>query len=166
MHDTGTVICTDIVVGNYNAGFLMLLLRFLLRTGVQRLIAKTHKVFPLTGFQNGVGFFALLRKTGKYSVKTRYGKDIEIPVRSLDLRIVKIRMHAKRYIGRKGPWRGCPCEEIALFTLDFKAYYSGTLCKLLITLRYLMGGKRGSATGTVGHNLKALVQELLLPNLL
>ena len=75
-------------------------------------------------------------------------------------------MHAECYIGRKRPWRSCPSEEIALLALDFKTYYGGTLCKLLITLRYLMGGKRGSATGTVGHNLKALVQELLLPNLL
>ena len=166
MHDTGTVFRTDIVVGNHNASLLVLLLRFFLCTGVKRLIAKSYKVLTLTGLQNGVGFFALFRKAGKYSVKTCYGKDIEIPVRSLDLRIVQVRMHTKCHIGGKCPRRSCPGKEIALFTLYFKTHHSGALCKLLIALRYLMGGKRGSATGTVGHNLKALIQELSLPNLL
>ena len=72
MHDTGTIIRTDIVIGNHYASLLMLLLRFLLRTGVKRLVTKSYKVFPLTGFQNGVGFLSFFDKAGKHCVKSRY----------------------------------------------------------------------------------------------
>ena len=157
MYDTGTVICTDIIVGNYNMGLLVLSLRFLFRSFVKRLIGKSHQVLTLTGFQDRIGFFSLLCQAGQYRIQSCYSQNIEITVRSLYLGIFQIRMHAKRHIGGEGPGRCGPSQEIALFSLDFKANYRRALLHFLVALRYLMGGKRGSATGTIGYNFKALV---------
>ena len=166
MYDPGTVICTDIIVRYYNMGLLVLSLRFLFRSFVKRLIGKSHQVLTLTGFQDRIGFFSFLCQTGQYRIQSCYSQNIKITVRSLYLGIFQIRMYAKRHIGRKSPGGCGPSQEIALFSLDFKANNRRTFLHFLVTLSYLMGGKGGSATGTIGYNFKALVQELLLPNFL
>ena len=66
----------------------------------------------------------------------------------------------------KRPRRRCPCKEPGVLALYLKAGDGGALLHVLIALGHLVAGKRRPAARAVGHNLKALVEQALVPDFL
>ena len=166
MDDTGTVRHGNVAVAGYEMSFLVLLLCCLPCTGKKRLILFILQLLSLIGLQDLISrcFFRL--KPSKHGIQKRLCQIIGITVCRLHLAIGLIRVHAQRHIGRKCP-RGCgPCQKISIFSLHLETHYCRAFLDRLISLGHLMRRKRGSASWTVGNDLKALIQKSLIPDLL
>ena len=83
---------------------------------------------------------------------------VSVPVRSFYLAVSLIRVHAEGDIRRQCPRCCRPCQKVRLLAHHFKACDCRALLDRLIALRHLLGGKRRSATRTVGNNLESFVQ--------
>ena len=84
----------------------------------------------------------------------------------LDLRIVLVRVHAERDVGRERPRRSRPGEEVRIFQpLSLEAHEHGRFLDVLVPLRHLVRGERRAAARAVRDDLMPLVQEPLLPDL-
>ena len=77
-----------------------------------------------------------------------------------------MRIHAERDVRGQGPGRRGPGEEVSLFALYPEADNRGSVFDCLIALRDLVRGERGPAMRAVGHNLKALVEQVFVPDFL
>ena len=78
-----------------------------------------------------------------------------------------MRVDAQGYVGGKCPGRGGPGENKGILTAyHFEADRGRNVADLLVALRDLVAGKRGAAAGAVGHDLEALVEQALFPDLL
>ena len=74
-------------------------------------------------------------------------------------------VHTQCHIGRKGP--GCcgPCQNICVLAFYFKTGDSGAFFYVLVSLGYLMAGKRGSAARAVGNDFISFIQKAFVPDL-
>ena len=88
------------------------------------------------------------------------------PVFRFDLRIIFIRVHAKRHVGRERPGRRRPRKKITVFqTFPVKTNENGSLFDVFIPLRHFMRGKRRSAARAIRHDLMTFVQKPFFPDL-
>ena len=156
MNHAGTVGQGDIVV----TGDIPALL-FGFHIVEQRLVLFIFQIFTHIGFQNGVGAFT------QYGVAQSMGHVVNLAVFvHLNLDIFFVGIYAQRHVGGQGPGGGGPCQESSVLTLYTEASDSRALFYVLVALSHFVAGKGGPATGAIGHNLKALVQQALFPDLL
>ena len=157
MHYSGTIRHGDIMITGHIMAFFALLCHILPRAGKQRLIFSVLQILSGIGFQNFISGFSLLAQSAQYILKQRLCHVIGVTVRRFHLYICLIRIHTQGHIGRQRPGCGGPGQEISLFPHTFKTRHRRTLLYRLITLGYLMAGKRRTAAWAVGNNLKAFI---------
>ena len=90
---------------------------------------------------------------------------VSISIRAFYFRIFFIRIDTKADIRRKCPWCGCPCENVSIFVFHFETDDCRTLFYILISLRYLLCGKRSTAAWAVRYDFKSFVQKAFFPDL-
>ena len=83
-----------------------------------------------------------------------------------NLYIVLPGVDAQRHVGGQRPGGGGPGENEGVLPFHPELSHGGTLLHVLIALGHLVRGKGRAAPGAVGHDLKALIQQTLLPDLL
>ena len=83
-----------------------------------------------------------------------------------DLHVVLIGVDAQRHVGGQGPGGGGPGQDEGVLALYFKLGDGGALFHVFVALGHLVRGQGGAAAGAVGHDLKALVEQALVPDLL
>ena len=166
MYDTGTICHGNIAVTGHKMSLFVLLCRCLTGTCKQRLIFLVFQILSDISLKDLIGRLPILCKLAKHIVKKCLRHIIGISVCCFYLYIGLIRVYAKSNVGRQRPGCCCPCKEISILTYHFETYHCRTLLDGLIPLCYFMGRKRGSAARAVWHDLKALIQELFVPDLL
>ena len=158
----------NIGIAGHIERFLVLSFTGFHRAVKQRHILLVFQVLSLISLQNLIsgrsGF--LIGQLSQHRIQQGFRHIIGKAVRRLHLCVGLVRIHAQRHIGRKRPGRGSPCQNIGVLILHLKAGNGGTFLHILIPLRHLMGGKRGTAARAVGHDLEALVKEALIPDFL
>ena len=164
MHDTGAVRHCDIVVTSHIMGFPALAGRFLSRAGKQRLIFPVFQIPAGISLQNFISVLPLPGQGTQHGIQQGLCHIISIAVRSLYFYISLLRIHAQRHIGGQCPGCGRPGQEIGVLTHTFESGHGGTLLHRLVALGHLVAGQGSPAPGTVGHNLKALIQKSLVPD--
>ena len=94
-----------------------------------------------------------------------FGEDQGLSARAHE-GVVDIGMHREGEVRGQRPRRGGPHQERgALFALDREADIDRWILDLLVAERDLVRRKRGTDTRVVGHDLVALVDESLVPDL-
>ncbi len=164
MDDSSTVRHGDIGVAGHVMGLLALSGSLLPGAGKQRLILPIFQILSPISLQHLVGGLSLFRQTAQNLLQQILRHIIDISVRCLHLHVGLLRVHAQRHVGGQRPGRGGPGKEIGLLPHALKSCHRGALLHRLVALRHLMAGKRGSAAGTIGHDLEALVQKPLGPD--
>ena len=156
VNDTGTVGQGDVAV----AGHIPALL--LGRNEVEQgLVLLVLQVLALVALQHGVTALAQ-HGVGQSLSDVVHGAVLV----HLDLHIGLDRVHTQSHVGRQGPGGGGPGQDVGVFALGLELGNGAALLHVLIALSNLMAGQRGSAAGAVGHDLEALVQKALFPDLL
>ena len=167
VYDSGTVAHGNIAVAEHEEAFLFLLRRSLARAFEQRLVFLIFQICTLIGFQNFVRLFSFfLCQLAQHFVKKGFRHIVGVFVRSFYLAVCLVRIDAETYVGRKGPGRCGPCQEVGILVLHLEADDGGTLFYRLVSLGNLLRGKRGSAAGTVGNDLKSFIEKTFIPDLL
>ena len=166
MDDAGSVLRADIAVCDDKVRLLPLLLRCVGGAGIERLIVCADELLPSEAFHDLIGGISVACERPEDLIEKLTRKHIVIAVRRLYLTVLELRMDAERGIGGKRPGSRRPGEEVKVPLLCLEADNGGALCQLPIALGDLMGGERRPAAGAVGNDLKALIEELLLPDLL
>ena len=166
VYDTGTIRHCDITVTSYIVGFLFLFLRLSPGTGKERFVSLVLQIGTHVGLQNLIGGLSFLRQLPEHIIQKRLRHIIGIAVRRLHFHIGFHGIDTERHIGGQCPGRGRPCQEISILVHHLKPYNCGTLLHRLIALRHLVGRQGGTTARTVWHNLKALIQKTLIPDLL
>ena len=164
MHNSRAVRHCDIIVTGNKMTLFILLFRRLARTCKQRLIFPVFQALSGKGFQHLVSGLSFLRQLSQHRVKQCLRHVIDAAVRSLHLAIRLLRMHAERHVGGQGPGSRGPGKEKCLLPHTLEAHDSRTLLHRLIALSHLMAGEGRATTGAIGNDLKALVQEPLIPD--
>ena len=155
MYDTGTIGHRNIRI-TYDIVCL-----FLHLDRIKCLVLFEFKIFPLVSLKD------IIRLSSEHGICQCSSQIVYIVlILHLYFDVILIRIHAERNVRRKGPRSRRPCKEICILTLYLEARDRRTLLDILVALRHLMARKRGTATRAVRHDLVALVQELLLPDLL
>ena len=80
--------------------------------------------------------------------------------------IIETRADGDRHVGEEGPGGRRPDEEIGILANDLQFYEDGWIRNILVALRDLVARKGRAASRAVGHDLVALVQHVLVPELL
>ena len=159
VYHAGTVGEGDIIVAHHIVSFFALLGVDLYSTIKERLIFFVFQILTGHLLQDGVIAFS------QYGIGQRLSQIVgEFTALYLDIGIVGV--DAQRHVGGQGPGGGGPGQDIGVLPFHLKLGDGGALLDLLISLGNLMAGKRGSAAGAIGHNLKAFVQQPFLPDLL
>ena len=149
----------------------MLLLRSSCRLLIEGLIGLVLQIPALHGLQDficlAVSSRVILVLEGiEHLIQQSLRHIIGTAVDGPDLGICVLGIHAERDIGGQCPGRCRPCQEIRIFIRHLESHNGRALLERLVALRHFMRGQRCSAAGAVGHDLKALVEEPLLPDLL
>ena len=167
MYDAGTVGHGDIVIDRDEVRGLVLLFGSLARALEQRLVRAPLQVCSAVSLKDFVGGIIPLRQRAEHLVSQRLRQDIGIAVRRLHLDVGLVRVDAQRGVAGQGPRsRGPRKVPDILLVQRLEADDRGALFYQLVALRNFLRGKRRAAARAVGHDLKALVEELLLPDLL
>ena len=155
MYNTGTI-------GHRNIRITYNIVRFLFQLyRVKRLVLLEFKILTLISLKDIVGLCS------EHSIRQRSCQIVYIVlILHFDLDIILIRIHAERNVRRKGPRCRRPRKNVRILPLHLEACDCGTLLDVLISLCHLMARKRGTAARAVRYDLIALVQKLLLPDLL
>ena len=160
VHDAGAVGQRHIVVADHVPALFAGIAHAL--EAVERLVGHAAELGALHGLEH----LALVRLLAKDGVQKRLRQDVGLPVQ-LELTVVLMRVDAQGYVGGKCPRRGGPGENKGILTAyHFEADRGRNVADLLVALRDLVAGKRGAAAGAVGHDLEALVEQALFPDLL
>ena len=94
------------------------------------------------------------------------GHDQLLPVH-VSAHVVDVRPHRQRGVGEQRPGRGGPRQEgDARLVGQREAHVDARVHHVLVALRDLVRGQRGAVTRAVGHDLVALVEQPLVPDLL
>ena len=168
MNHASTVSQRDIVVARHIEGLLMLPLAGINRAVKERLIFLIFQVFSLIPLQHLVSGRSrfLVSQAPQHGIQKGFRHIIGKAVRSLHLHIGFIRVHTQSHIRRQCPGRCGPCQDISILPFYLKTGDGRAFLHILIALRHLMGRKRRPAARAVRHNLKALIQKALVPDLL
>ena len=154
VHHAGAVGESDVIVAHHVPALLL---------GAdkveQGLVLLALQIGALVSLQDGV---LPLAQDG---VAQGGGQVVGLPL-ALHLYIVLGGVDAQRHVGGQRPGGGGPGQDEGLLTLDPELGDGGALLHVLVALGHLVGGKGRAAAGAIGHNLKALVQKALVPNLL
>ena len=166
VYHAGTIGQSYVGIAGYEEAFLVLLRRYLCRTVIQRLIFLILQIRTLVGLQDLVSGLSVLRQAAQNRIQQSFRHVVGVAVRCLHLYIGFIRIYAERYVGGKGPGSGRPCQNVGILILHLEANDGGAFLYILVTLSDLVAGKRSTAAGAVGNDLEALIQKLLVPDLL
>ena len=166
MNDTGTIGHRDIVIAVYEECLLMLAVRAVLCALIQGLVFPVLQITSLIGLKNLIGRLSFFCKTSQNLICQRLCKIIGITVSGLYLNIGVFRIHAERDVGGKRPGSCRPRKEISILGSRLKAHNCRAVLQGFIALRHLMRGKRCSAARAVRNYLEALIQKILVPDLL
>ena len=155
MYNTGTI-------GHRNIRITYNIIRFLFQLyRVKCLILLEFKILTLISLKDIVGL------RSEHGIRQRSCQIVYIVlIFHFDFDIILIRIHAERNVRRKGPRCRRPRKNVRLLSLHLEACNCGTFLDVLISLCHLMARKRGTAARAVRYDLVALVQKLLLPDLL
>ena len=132
---------------------------------VERLVLFALEVGSFVCLQDLVCRFSFLRQSAQYGIKQRAGHIVGVAVCCLYFRVILVGVHTERQVGRKRPRRGGPCKDVCVLVFYFESYDRGTLFDVLVSLGNFLGGQRRTAARAVGHDLEALVEQALLPDL-
>ena len=165
MNDSGTVCQRDIGIAGHIECFLVLLCSSVCRTLVERLILLAFQVCSLVCLQDLVCRFSFFAQLSENSVKQRARHIVGVSVCRLDFRVILVRVHTERQVGRQRPRCGRPREDVCVLVLYLKPYDCGAFFDVLVSLGNFLGGQRRAAARAVGHDLEALVEQALLPDL-
>ena len=157
VYDTGTIRHGNVGVTGYKMCLFLLLYSSFSGTGIQRLILSVFQFLSLIGFQYLIGGLSFLCQRTEHSIQKRLCQIINSAVSRLYLAVGFLRVDTERHVGGQCPGGCRPCQEISILSYAAETYNRRTLLYRLVALCYFMAGKRGSAAGTVGNNLKALV---------
>ncbi len=158
MYDTRTVCQSHISVTNYIKSLFLLFFANLIGIRKQRFIFLILQILSGTTLQHRIPAL-------QHRVAQGFRQIIGVSV-ILNLHIGFVRIDTKSHIAGQGPGRSGPCQNIGILPLHLKPGNGRAFLHILISLCHLMAGQRRTAPGTIGHNLKALVQKPLLPYLL
>ena len=191
MHYASTVTCGDIVSGNYaesvSGGLeprneLMIADTYkvlALETAVQYLVRHNFVAF-LVGFHRDFGTLRIEPGAKEVLGKHIHCRSARVGVEGQYADVLDLRTHAKCGIGRKGPGRGGPGQEVCgngfravnglrNAVLDYlELHGGGGVAYILVAagLVELMGAEAGAVCGRIRLDGVALVQEALVINLL
>ena len=146
--------------------FFVLLCNDLVRKIEQRHVLPVLQLGSLVRPQHLIRARSLFRKVSQHLIEQRLCHIISIAVRRLDLAVRLVRVHTQRHVARQRPGCRRPRQKIGVLAHNLKAHNRGALLDRLVALRHLLRGERSSAARAVGHDLKALVEQLLVPDLL
>ena len=166
MDNPGTVCHGYIVVTVNKERLLMLFCRGIRSALVQRLVFLIFQILSLKGLQDLICLFSLFCQRPQHLVQQRLCQIISIAVHAFYLCVRILRIYAERDIGEQRPGRSRPGQKPGILILHFKADNRCPVLNRLIALRDFVGRKRCTAGRTVGHNLKALIQQTFFPDLL
>ena len=155
MDDTGTICHRNVRVTHNIIRFFLQLCR------VKSLILFILQIFSFISLKD------LVRTLAKHGISQSLCQIVNVILFfHFYLYVRLIRVYAERHIGRKGPRCRRPCQEVCILTDYLETCCCRTLLDILISLCHLMAGKRGAAARAVRNDLVALVQQLLIPDLL
>ena len=157
--NAGTVGHRDILIRVDKERLFMLARYRFRRTAVERLIGLMLEL--LAGIARK-DFIALAEHLLKQCLREIVG----VAVRCLDLHIALVRIDAERDVRGQGPGRRGPGEEVRVFAFHPEADNRGSVLDCLIALCDLVRGERGAAVRAVGNHLKALVEQVFVPDFL
>ena len=167
MNDTCTVGHSNVVVCGDVMSLLALLFSTLSGAIPKSLVASTLKVKALHFFKDLVcGSTLLALNAAEDRVKKCLCHIVNVAVSRLYLTVGVGGVNAKRNVRGECPGCGCPCKEVSILVYTLKAYNGRSLFNRLIALCNLVRGKRSTASGAVRNDLKALVEQTLVPDLL
>ena len=159
VYHAGTVAHRYIVVTGHIKALFPLLGGALAGTGVQRLIFLVFQRLAGHLLQHLVGGGVLGLQAAQHGIQQRLGQIIGIAVGRLDLAVGILRIDAQRHVAGQRPGGGRPRQEVGVLPDRLKAHNGAAFLYRFVPLRNLVAGKRRSAAGAVGHDLKALVQK-------
>ena len=145
---------------------LALLRRSLSRAGKKRFVLLIFQIRSHVSFQYLVGRLFFLSQLAKHRIQKRLRHIVGITVGRFYLHVSFRRVHAQRHVRGQRPGRSRPCQEVSLLAHHLKTNDCGTFLDRLIPLRHFMRRQRRTAARAVGHDLEALVQKSLIPDLL
>ena len=163
MYDSGTVRHGDIIIAGHIMSLFALFCHKFTRARKQRLVSFVLQILSGISFKHLICGRSLTGQTAKHIVKQCLCHVIGIAVRSFYLHISLLRIYTQSHIGRQRPGRSGPRQEIGVFVRTFEPRHCRALLYRLITLRHFVTGKRRSTAGTIGNNLKSLVQKPFIP---
>ena len=166
MYHAGTVGQGNVSVAGDEESLLVLPVRAVLGALVQRLIFLVFQFFSLVSLQHFISRFSFLSKLAKDGIQKGTGHVVHIAVRRFYLGVVLLRVHTEADVGRQGPGRGGPCQEVSVLADHLEPDDGRALLHILVALGNLLGRQRRSTAGAVRHDLKSLVEKPLLPDLL
>ena len=107
-----------------------------------------------------------LRALAKHALEQRLG-DYQALVAEPCPHVRHIRVHRQGGVRQQGPRRGGPAEEgHPGLVAQREAHVHGRVHDVAVAQRHLVRGQRRAAARAVGHDLVALVEQVLLPDLL
>ncbi len=166
VYDTSTICHGYIAVTGDKVSLFLLFLTDSLRIIKQRLIFFPLQISSFKGLQHFICLCLFISQNTKHIVQQCLCHIIRISVICFDFTIGLLWIYTECHIARQRPGRRGPCKKICVFAYYFETDDSRALFHRLIALCHLMRGQRGSAARTVGNDLKALIQQLFVPDLL
>ena len=166
VNHTGTVGHGNVVVAGHVVSLLMLL--FANGDGAleQRLVFLVFQIGTLVLSEDLVSGGILRLQRTENGVTESLSQIVGVAVGGLYLHVDFAGIYTESNVGGQSPGSGCPGQDVGILALYLKAGDGRALLDSLVALRHLVGGQRGSAARAVGNDLKALVEQILLPNLL
>ena len=163
MDDARAVFRRDIAIADHDKGLFIRLFRYrCIRERIERLIFTILEFLALAAGHD----LALALDPLEDFVHERLSENVVLATHR-DLDVVHIRIHAEREVRGQRPRRRRPCKIVSIvLILGLERDHGGALRHILIALRHLMRGKRRAAARAVGHDLVALVEQALIPDLL
>ena len=166
MNNSGTVCQRNILVAYNVKCFFLLFFCKICRALIQWFVLFALQICSFVRLQNFVcALFFSVSKFAENGIQKRTCHIISIAVGSFHLCIIFFRIYTKRKVGRKCPWRCCPCQDIRVFVFYFKSDDRGTFFYVFVSLCHFLCGKRSSAARAVRYDLKAFVEQTFIPDL-